>query len=68
VALRPIEIGVWIAMSRRRIIGRIFFDKTTNTQNLDDVEVTNGCSRQDSTTPHTARRTINYSEELFQAD
>jgi hypothetical protein len=59
VALRPIEIGVWIAMSRRRIIGRIFFDKTTNTQNLDDVEVTNGCFRQDLATPHSSHGTNN---------
>jgi hypothetical protein len=77
VPLHPLKIGVWVAMSRRRIIGPIFFHETINAERyrrllvdpflnqLDDIELTNGYYQQDSATAHTARATINYLEEFF---
>jgi hypothetical protein len=77
VPLHPLKIGVWVAMSRRRIIGPIFFHETINAERyrrllvdpflnqLGDIELTNGYYQQDSATAHTARATINYLEEFF---
>jgi hypothetical protein len=60
VPLQPIKTSAWVAMSRRRIIGPIFFNETINSQRyrrrlldpfinqLDDVELTNGYFQRDS--------------------
>jgi hypothetical protein len=78
VPLHPLKIGEWVAMSRRRINGPIFFHETIiNAERyrrllinpflnqLDDIELTNSYYQQDSATAHTARATINYLEECF---
>jgi hypothetical protein len=67
----PIKFGVWVAMSRRRIIGPIFFNETINAQRhqrllepfinqLDGVELTKVYNQQDSAAAHKARTTINW--------
>lgn len=75
--LHPVKIGVWVAMSRQRIIGPIFFQETINAQRyqtillesfinqLDDIELTSGYFQQDSATAHTAQITINYLHQFF---
>lgn len=75
--LHPIKIGVWIAMSRRRIMTPIFFNDTVNAaryreiilepfiNELHDDELQNGYFQQDGATPHTANATITYLEEYF---
>lgn len=74
--LHPIKIGVWIAMSRRRIIGPIFFNKNINAVNyqflspfieqLHDDELLHGYFQQDGATAHTARTTMVYLSHYFQ--
>jgi hypothetical protein len=69
------KIGVWIAVSRRRLIGSIFFYGTINEQRyraqilepfineLDDEEVQTGYFQHVGATAHTARETLNYLQE-----
>jgi hypothetical protein len=71
------KIGVWIAVSRRRLIGPIFFNGTINGQRyreqilepfineLDDEEVQTGYFQHDGATAHTARETLNYLQEFY---
>lgn len=75
--LHPIKIGIWVAMSRRRIIGPIFFDGTINAaryqenilnvfvNELHDDELQHGYFQQDGASAHTAARTITYLQEYF---
>lgn len=75
--LPPIKVGIWIAMSRRRIIGPIFFHDNINAvryrelllepfiNTLDDEELTLGYFQQDGAPAHTARTTLNYLEEFY---
>jgi hypothetical protein len=63
------KIGVWIAVSRRRLIGPIFFNETINEQRyreqilepfineLDAEEVQTGYFQHDGATAHTDRET-----------
>lgn len=75
--IHPIKTGVWVAISRARIIGPIFFNETINADRyrrqildtflnqLDDIELTTGYFQQDGASAHTARETLAYLEEFF---
>jgi len=63
------KIGVWCAMSRRRIIGPIFFDATITTaaymetintfvNQLDDEELSIEYFQQDGATSHTSHASM----------
>jgi len=63
------KIGVWCVMSRRRIIGPIFFHATITTatymeifntfaNQLDDKELSVGYFQQDGATSHTGRNSV----------
>ncbi|CAH1374506.1 unnamed protein product, partial [Tenebrio molitor] len=67
--LHPLKIGVWIGMSRRRLIGPIFFEDSVTAERyrnnildvfinqLHDDELTHGYFQQDGAIAHTARET-----------
>ena len=71
------KIGVWMAVSRRRIIGPIFFNFTVNAeryrnifltefvQQLDDDELQYGYFQQDGATAHTTRENLAFLREYF---
>lgn len=75
--LHPQKLGIWVAMSRRRIIGPIIFRDTLNAANyrqlilqpfidqLHDDELQRGFFQQDGATPHTANETITYLQQFF---
>lgn len=75
--LHPIKVGVWVGISRRRIIGPIFFNETINAERyrtlildeflnqVHDDEQIMGYFQQDGATPHTALVTINYLREFY---
>lgn len=75
--LHPIKVGVWVAISRRRIIGPIFFEETINAERyrtlilaeflrqLHDDELQTGYFQQDGATAHTANTTLNYLREFY---
>lgn len=75
--LHPEKIGVWMAVSRRRIIGPIFFNFTVNAaryrnnilaefvEQLHDDELQHGYFQQDGATAHTTRETIAFLREFF---
>lgn len=74
--LHPEKVGIWVAISRRRIIGPIFFHDTLNGERyrtilqqalgtmLDD-ELQFGHFQQDGATPHTAGETLRYLREFY---
>lgn len=76
-SLHPIKVGIWVAISRRRIIGPIFFHDTINAEryrtnilepffaNLHDDELQLGYFQQDGATAHTAGGTIRYIQEFY---
>jgi len=70
------KTGVWCAISRRRIIGPIFFHETSNTaryleifnefvDQLDDDELRNGYFQQDGATRHTSNESMTEIESFF---
>jgi hypothetical protein len=71
------KIGVWLAVSRRRIYGPIFFDGTINGERyrqvmlepfinqLDDEEIRVGYFQQDGATAHTTRANLAYLQEFY---
>lgn len=74
--LHPIKIGIWVAVSRRRIIGPIFFEETINSirycniidqfyAELNDQERQTCWLQQDSATSHTSNYTMNHLTTLF---
>lgn len=75
--LHPQKIGVWVAISRRRIIGPIFFNQNVNanfyvhniltpfTEQLHDDEIRQGYFQQDNATAHTARISINFLRQFY---
>jgi hypothetical protein len=75
--LHPQKIGVWVAMSRRRIIGPIFFNETITAERyrnqilevfinqLHEDEQQRGYFQQDGAPPHVAHQRINYLQEFF---
>ena len=72
------KIGVWVAMSRARIIGPIFFNETINSQNYCDnilrpfiaefgqFERENAFFQQDGATAHTANNTMHFLKQCFE--
>lgn len=74
--LHPIKVGVWTAISKKRIIGPIFFQETVNTdrylaifdqfvQRLTADEQNNGYYQQDGATCHTSNRSMNRIRAVF---
>lgn len=75
--LHSVKIGVWIAISRRRIVGPIFFNETINAQRyctqilypfigeLELSEILNGYFQQDGATAHTARVSMALLADVF---
>lgn len=74
--LHPLKIGMWIAISRRRIIGPVFFEDTvtaacyqqileTFINQLNDEELQRGYFQHDNATAHTAGRTVRYLEQFY---
>lgn len=75
--LHPIQVGVWIAVSRRRLIGPIFFEESVTAERyrnnilnvfvnqLHDDELEQGYFQQDGARAHTARETLHYLREFF---
>jgi hypothetical protein len=75
--LHPMKVGVWIAVSRRRLIGPIFFHQTINAERyrelilnefinqLDDEELQYGYFQQDVATPHTTQANLQYLSDFF---
>lgn len=75
-SLHPIKVGIWVAMSRRRIIGPIFFNENVTAERyrgilsqfideIHDDELQHGFFQQDGATAHTARETIRYLQEFY---
>lgn len=76
-SLHPIKIGVWVAISRRRIIGPIFFNETITAEiyrqqilspfleQLHDDEFQQGYFQQDGATAHTANATLDFLNEYY---
>jgi hypothetical protein len=74
--LHPVKIGVWIAISRRRIIGPTFFEQTVTAprcrnmleqcvNELYDDELQDGYFQHDNASAHTAYATRQYIEEFY---
>jgi hypothetical protein len=75
--LHPLKIGVWVGMSRRRLIGPIFLEDSVTTEkyrnNILDVfinqlhndELTDMYFHQDGATAHTVRETLRYLRQFF---
>lgn len=75
--LHSLKVGVWIAMSRRRIIGSIFFDGTINSERyidiilsnfvdqLTDYEKSHSTFQQDGATAHTYNRSLQWLRNIF---
>lgn len=74
--LHPIKIGVWIAMSRRRIVGPIFFEETITARRyrailedfvneLHDDELRTGYFQHDNASAHTAHDTREYISQFY---
>lgn len=75
--LHPLKIGIWIGVSRRRLIGPIFFEQTVTAQRyredifnafvnqLHDDELGQGFYQQDGATAHTTPATLNYLREFY---
>lgn len=76
-SLHPEKVGVWVAMSRRRIYGPVFFEDTINgeryrnnllqpfIEQLMDDELRDGFFQQDGATAHTAQETMTYLRQFF---
>ena len=70
------KIGVWCALSRKRIIGPIFFSTTITAERYQDIihqalslftedEINFSFFQQDSATCHTANSTLRFLEDIF---
>jgi hypothetical protein len=64
-SLHSVKIGVWVAMSRRKIVASMVFVKTTNAPKIPKIhswsihKATGYFFQQDSVPAHTARTAIN---------
>jgi hypothetical protein len=73
--LHSVKIGVWCVISRKRIIGPLFFDETINAERYQNLltqfialleENERDCwLQQDGATPHTANTTTTFLQEFF---
>lgn len=75
--LHDAKIGVWCAVSRKRLIGPIFFNNTINAdryrtdilepflEQLNEREIEEAWFQQDGATAHTARASLRFLEEIF---
>jgi hypothetical protein len=74
--LHPLKIGVWCAISRKRIIGPIFFTGTIKSEqyvqilhefvaHLAEDEIESAHFQQDGATAHTARNTARHLISYF---
>jgi hypothetical protein len=75
--LHPKKIGIWLAVSRRRIFGPVFYEGTINAdryrnnllepffQNLYDDELLHGYFQQDNATAHKTRQTMERIHEFY---
>ena len=74
--LHPLKIGIWVAVSPRRVIGPLFFEETLNSESycalidrfhdlLPLAERNTAWLQQDSATCHTSRATMFRLQELF---
>jgi hypothetical protein len=75
--LYPQKIGIWIAVSRRRLIGPIFFNNTINgqrcreqilqnfIQQLDENERNYGWFHHDGATSHTTQEDLAFLRQIF---
>ena len=75
--LHPQKIGVWVGLSRRRLVGPIFFNGTLTAQRyreeilnvfiqqMHDDELHFGYFQQDGATAHAAQATILYLQEFY---
>jgi hypothetical protein len=75
--LHPVKVGVWIAVSRKRLIGPIFFHETLNAiryreqileifiNQLDDEELQNGYFQHDGATAHTTQENLVYLQQFY---
>lgn len=74
--LHPMKVGVWLAMSRQRIIGPIFFEETITGQRYREIlelfvgelqqnEIEEGYFQNDNATAHTARETREYLRQVY---
>jgi hypothetical protein len=75
--LYPQKIGIWIAVSRRRLIGPIFFNNTINgqrcreqilqnfIQQLDENERNYGWFHHDGATAHTTQEDLAFLRQIF---
>ena len=71
------KVGVWVAISRQRIIGPIFFSETVTAERycnqilfpfigcLNEDEISRAYFQQDNATAHTANRSLALLEEVF---
>lgn len=75
--LHPQKLGVWIGLSRRRLVGPIFFQGTINAlryreeilepfiNQLDDQELREGYFQQDGSPVHCTLENLNFIQEFF---
>lgn len=75
--LHSVKVGVWLAVSRRRIIGPIFFHDTINAvryreqilevfiNQLEDEELQLGYFQHDGATAHTTQENLGYLQEFY---
>lgn len=71
------KIGIWVALSRRRLIGPIFFEGTITAERYqnnilqpfidqqDDEELQHGYFQQDNARPHVARTTMEFLRQFY---
>jgi len=74
--LHPLKVGLWVAISRRRIF-YVFFEQNVTANNyienmltpfvqqLHDDEITQGYFQQDKATAHTAHATIDFLRQFY---
>jgi hypothetical protein len=77
IPLHDMKIGVWCAVSARRIIGPVFYHETVKSdryvrnilepffEQLIDDEIQYGCFQQDNAIAHTARNSMSALQEVF---
>ncbi|KAJ3661413.1 hypothetical protein Zmor_005808 [Zophobas morio] len=75
--LHSVKVGVWLAVSRRRVIGPIFFHNTINSaryreqilevflNHLDDEELEFGYFQQDGAPAHKTMENLRYLQEFY---